>query len=316
MGNTNVLATLQGYLVDQGKGINVPPTISAQFGPAIGTIIGEIFSGSIQLDGAAFSLSGTEAIATVQGTGSAAPLLQQIQVTAKFTAQASGVQLLFSAVIESNWPLSNAWPSVLNQYPFNQLTLASGHLALTANPGDQSFELDVSGTANLGNTSLGTGLLVVSYSDQKLGFVAGFVASGNWKPFANWPVLSNLTLSGEAGAFLSTITETDLSAFKSLNLPYLPSQVDPGLTFIAALKLTGALRAIESILPFYTVGGGGAIRNSGGVLPNSRACVRLRHGIARHSNPAQPLQDQELSIGTSSNPIRCRAHCGVEAARG
>ena len=252
MGNTNVLATLQGYLVDQGKGINVPPTISAQFGPAIGTIIGEIFSGSIQLDGAAFSLSGTEAIATVQGTGSAAPLLQQIQVTAKFTAQASGVQLLFSAVIESNWPLSNAWPSVLNQYPFNQLTLASGHLALTANPGDQSFELDVSGTADLGNTSLGTGLLVVSYSDQKLGFLGGFVATGNWKPFANWPVLSNLTLSGEAGAFLSTITETDLSAFKSLNLPYLPSQVDPGLTFIAALKLTGALRAIESILPSNT----------------------------------------------------------------
>jgi hypothetical protein len=249
MANTDVLTTLQGYLVDQGKGINIPPTVSEQFGVAIGTIITEIFSGSIQLNGVAFSLSGSSAVATVQGTGSAAPLLQQIQVTAKFTAQTSGVQLMLSGVIESTWPLSNAWPSVLNQYPFNQLTLASGTLLLNANPGDQNFELDVSATASLENTPLGTGLLVVSYGEQKLGFLGGFVASGTWKPFAHWPVLSNLTIQGEGGAFLSTITVNDLSAFSSLKLPYVPSQIGPGLTFIGSITLTGALQAIETILP-------------------------------------------------------------------
>jgi hypothetical protein len=252
--STDVLATLQGYLIDGGKAISITPAIGGAFGAGLGTAIQQLLSGSLQVGGVSFSLTGGQATATVGGTGSAPPLLSNFQVSAVFTAQASGVQLALSATFQSSWPVSNAWPA-LNQSPFTDLTLSSGSLALTVNPGDQSFDLTASATASLEGSPLGTGLLVVSYGGGTLGFLGGFIVTsgtGNWTPFKHWPVLQSLSLTGEAGAFLSTITQTDLSAFKSLKLPYLPKQIAPGLTFLASMTLGGDLEKLGEVLPAGT----------------------------------------------------------------
>lgn len=250
MGTTNVLATLQKYLQNP-KEIKITPDISSALGAFLEPLINEIFSGSIQVDGAAFSLTGTEAVATVQGTGSAPPLLQQIQATAKFTATSGGAEIDFSGVIESDLPVSSAWPSALNQYPFTQFTITGGTLTLDAKPGDSTFELDATVTANLGSSTLGKGLLIVKYENE-LGFLAGIIVGGSWSPTGQWSVLSNLSLTTEGGVFLSTISQSDLSAFDHLNFPYLPEKIDPGLTFLGSVVLENSLAAIQKILPSNT----------------------------------------------------------------
>lgn len=245
----DVKGTLQGYLVNGGTGINIPSTIGNSFGSAIGTAIEQLFSGSIQLNGATFALTGDSATAKITGTGSAAPVLSAWDVTATFTASQNAVQLGLMAGFQSSWAVSNAW-SVLNTYPFTSLTVSSGQAALTVNPGDQSFDLNINATVSLDNSPVGTGLLVVSYESAKLGFLGGFIATGTWSPSSKWPVVGTLSIQGETGLFASTIKVTDLSAFDSLNLPYLPPEIDPGLTFLADIELKGGtLDAIKDFFP-------------------------------------------------------------------
>lgn len=243
----DVLATLQQYLAGDGKSINVPPAISNAFGTAIGTAIQELFSGGIQVNGANFALTGTSATATISGTGSAAPLLQQIQVTATFTATSDDVTLAFSGSIQSNIPISDAWPSELNFYPFNAVTLTAGNLNLNVDPGASTFDLSISATVSFENATLGTGLFEVTYDGTSLGYLGGVIVSGTWTPFSDIPVLSSLSITSEIGTFFSTITASDLSAFSGF--PFVPESVDPGLTIIAMIKLDGTLEPIQSILP-------------------------------------------------------------------
>jgi hypothetical protein len=245
----DVKGTLESYLVNGG--IKILPTIGDSFGTAIGSAIQNIFAGSVEVGGVTFALSGDTATAKVVGSGSAAPLLSEWDVAATFTAQGESVQLAFLANFQSSWALSNAW-SVLQAYPFTSLTVSSGTVSLDVNPGDQSFELDISATASLDNSPIGTGLLVVSYSSGTLGFLGGFIVTGSWSPSAKWPVIGTLSLQGETGVFVSTITDKDLSAFKSLNLPYLPDEIDPGLTFIADMQLAGSLETLNSFFPSGT----------------------------------------------------------------
>ena len=248
----DVKGTLEGYLVNSGGGIKIPSSVSDQFGSAIGTAIDKIFTGSIELGGATFALTGDSATAKITGTGSAAPMLSEWDVTATFTAQQDAVQLALMAQFQSAWALSNAWP-VLQTYPFTSLTVSNGSVNLAVTPGDQAFNLAISATAALDASPIGTGLLVVSYASQTLGFLGGFIVTGSWSPSSKWPVVGSLTLQGETGAFVSTIEVTDLSAFKSLNLPYLPESIEPGLTFLADLELSGGtLAPIASFLPSGT----------------------------------------------------------------
>jgi len=247
----DVKGTLQQYLVDSGKAIAITPAIGAAFGPAVGSAITQLLSGSLNVGGVSFSLTGSSATATVSGTGSAKPLLDSFTVSAVFTAQQTGVQMAVNASFQSSWAVSNAW-SALNEAPFTDLTLSSGSLALLVNPGDSKYSLTVSATASLSGSPVGTGLFIVQYDGKAVGYLGGFIATtgqGGWSPFKNWPVLQSLTLDAEAGAFVSTITQKDLSAFKGLNLPYLPDEIDPGLTFLASLTLGGSLEKLSSVLP-------------------------------------------------------------------
>jgi hypothetical protein len=247
----DVKGTLEKYLVDGGKGIKITPQISDAFGAAIGDAISSVLQGSMQVNGATFALSGDTATAKIVGTGSAAPLLDVWDVSATFTAKQDAVSLVFMAGFQSSWPVSRAW-SVLNTYPFTVLTLSSGNANLTVDPGEKSFELDVNATASLDGTPVGTGLLVVSYESSTLGFCGGFIVTGTWTPASKWPVIGSLSIQGTAGVFASTITVKDLSAFDSLKLPYLPDEIDPGLTFLADIKLGGTLGPIQEFLPSGT----------------------------------------------------------------
>lgn len=248
----DVKQTLEQYLVNSGKGINIPSTVGSAFGSAVGGAIENIFSGSLQLNGVTFALSGDGAKAQVTGSGSAAPLLSQWDVAAIFTAtDANNVKLSFTASFQSSWPVSNAW-SVLNTYPFTSLTVSSGNAALNVNPGDQSFELDIDATTSLDNAPIGTGLFIAKYASSKLGFAGGFILTGTWSPSSKWPVVGTLSIQGETGVFVATIPVTDLSAFKSLNLPYLPEQIDPGLTFLADIQLSGG--TLAPIADFFPAG--------------------------------------------------------------
>ena len=255
MGDIDVLSTLKSFENQAGTAINVTGSeVATAFGNAISTAITNIFSGSLQIGGATFAVSGTSVQASVTGTGAAPPLVEQVQVTFTFSESNGTVTMTLVGSVTANLMLSDAW-SVLNTAPFNELALTSGTLSMTVDPTDESFALDVSATASYQSNPLGTGLFVVNYASSKLGFLAGFIVTsgGNaWTPFADWPVLQTLSLEGEAGLFFATITVTDLSAFKPLNLPYLPSEIDPGLTFLAEITLAGSLEPIASLLPSGT----------------------------------------------------------------
>ena len=240
----DILGTLQTF--EKDGGISITPAIQDQFGAAIGTAIQQLFSGSIQIDGATFKLSGDSGLATVTGTGSAAPLLSAFSVTAVFTATGENVTMQFNGSIQGNIPLSDAWPAALNWYPFNKLALTSGTLALDVNPGDTSFDLKISPTVSFEDATLGTGLLEVQYENSALGFLGGFIAQGKWSPSTDIPVLQNLTITGTAGAFFSTITESDLSPFTGF--PFVPAQITPGLTFLAQITLDDSLSPLKTFL--------------------------------------------------------------------
>jgi hypothetical protein len=245
--SVDVLGALQKYLSQDGKSINVTPDISAVFGPAVGSAVQEIFSGGLQVNGANFSLDGSAAIAKISGTGSAAPMLQQIQVSAIFTATANDVTLAFTASIVSAVPISSAWPSQLNFFPFNALTLTGGDMSLNVDPGAKSFDLVITPTVSFEGTPLGTGLLEVSYDGKTLGYLGGFMVSGSWTPFNDIPVLKTLTLVGELGAFFSTITASDLDAFKGF--PFPPKSIDPGLTVLGMITLDkGSLSPLQKFV--------------------------------------------------------------------
>jgi hypothetical protein len=240
----DILGTLQ--IFEKDGGISITPDVQKEFGAAIGTAIQQLFSGSIQIGGATFKLSGDSGLATVTGTGSAAPLLSAFSVTAVFTATGENVTMQFNGSIQGNIPLSDAWPAVLNGYPFNKLALTSGTLALDVNPGDTSFDLKISPTVSYEGTTLGTGLLEVQYENSELGFLGGFIAQGKWSPSTDIPVLQNLTITGTVGAFFSTITESDLSAFTGF--PFVPDSIEPGLTFLAQIELDDSLSRLKDFL--------------------------------------------------------------------
>lgn len=248
----NVLADLKQFVSADGKSINVPASqVPAEFGSAIGTALQEILSGSLQLNGVNFAISGDDATATISGEGHAPPLANQWNVTAVFTASDSGVKMDLTGSIQSDWALSNAWPSQLSQAPFTELTFTKGDASLSVDPSASSFDLSVDATVSYQSTALGTGLLVVSYDGKELGFLGGFIVSGSWSPLKQWPVLSNLSFT-EGGAFASTIKQTDLSAFKSLNLAFTPDEVDPGLTFIASLAIAKDIQPLSFLFPANT----------------------------------------------------------------
>ena len=240
----DILGTLQTF--EKDGGISITPDIQKEFGAAIGTAIQQLFSGSIQIGGATFELSGDSGLATVTGTGSAAPLLSAFSVTAVFAATGENVTMQFNGSIQGNIPLSDAWPAVLNGYPFNKLALTSGTLGLDVNPGDTSFDLKISPTVSYEGTTLGVGLLEVQYENSELGFLGGFIAQGQWSPSTDIPVLQNLTITGTVGAFFSTITESDLSPFTGF--PFVPAQITPGLTFLAQITLDDSLSPLKTFL--------------------------------------------------------------------
>jgi hypothetical protein len=248
----SVYSTLQSCLAPDGKSINITPALIPDFGQAIIAAISNVFSGSVQVNGAAFSLKPSDSGdgAVVTGTGSGAPLVQQFQVTFTFTDSGGNVTMTLVGSLTTAIPVTSAWSGAT--YPFTDVTISGGTVTMTVNPSDSSFDLAISTSANFESSPLGTGLLEVSYANSKLGFLGGFIVTsgdGSWSPAKDLPVLGTLSLSGEAGAFFSTITVTDLSAFKSLNLPYLPSEIDPGVTFLASITLTGTLAPIAKILP-------------------------------------------------------------------
>lgn len=293
----DVKGTLQGYVSGDGKSITIPSTISSAFGSAIGGAIQNIFTGEMQVDGVTFALTGDAATAKVTGSGSAAPLLSEWDVNAIFTAKDSSVSLAFTASFQSSWAISNAW-SALNQYPFTALTVSSGGATLNVNPGDQAYELDLNATVSLDNTPVGTGLLLVKYDSSKLSYGGGFILTGSWSPGSKWPVVGTLSIVGETGVFVATTEITDLSAFKSLNLPYLPDSISEGLTFLADIQLNGG--TLKPIADFFPAGTNlSLIANLplGGGISGASVTAELTEPV---SNNAFNFQDFKLAWKSTS----------------
>lgn len=247
--SVNIEDTLKPYLASDGKSINIGSAIGTTFGAAVGTVVSEIFSGSVSIDGANFSFSGDANQVTITGQGNAAPLVSAIDAKLIFAAQNAGASMNLSGSIQSDIPISQAWPSHLGGAPFNVLDLTSGTLTLDVNFGDSTFDFDISATASYEKQTLGTGLVKVQYADSSLGFLAGFLVTGSWSPVSHWSPLNNLTFT-EGGVFLSTVEVTDLSAFTGF--PYVPDKIEPGLTFIAELAAAGAIKDLASFFPSGT----------------------------------------------------------------
>jgi hypothetical protein len=247
----SVLSTLQAC-VTAGKSINITPDGVSGFGPAIISAITQLFSGSIQLNGASFNLAATDSGdgAVLTGTGTSAPLVNEFLVTFTFVDANGNVTMTLTGALSSPIPFTSAWSNAT--YPFTDITLSAANVTATYDSKDSSYELDLSATVSFESNPVGTGLIVVKYSDSTLGFLGGIVVTGSWSPSDDIPILGTLLTSGEAGVFFSTITVSDLSAFKTLNLPYLPTEIDPGVTFLASITLGGSLARLSSLLPAGT----------------------------------------------------------------
>ncbi len=165
--SVDIKGTLSNYLTNGGTAIDIPPAIQNVFGTAIGTVISEIFSGSVQIGGANFTFTGDENSATITGTGSNPPLLPSVSATFTFTVENSGASMSLDATVVSNFTLSQAWPSELNEAPFNNLVITGGTFGLDVNFGDSSFLLTVTVSgSNFEGSTLGTGLLEVQYTGE------------------------------------------------------------------------------------------------------------------------------------------------------
>jgi hypothetical protein len=78
-------------------------------------------------------------------------------------------------------------------------------------------------------------------TDESSGFVAGLVLEPDWKPDSLWSGLSGVFdqfTVRDAGLILSSI-EDDNFALPELPMGYVPSKIEPGITFFSALELSG-----------------------------------------------------------------------------
>ncbi|UWZ85518.1 hypothetical protein [Occallatibacter riparius] len=304
----DVLAIVKKYLASDGKSISITPDISSVFGPAIGNAVTQLFSGGINVNGANFSLTGDSAVATISGEGSKAPLVQSVKVVAVFTATENDVTLNFTGTLQSTVLLSDAWPSQLNFFPFNQLALTGGGLKLDVDPGATTIDMVVTPTISFENNPLGTGLLEVSYDGATLGFVGGFMVTGSWTPFSDFPVLSGLTISGEFGAFFASVDATDLSAFSGF--PFPPEEVSAGLTVIGLLELDGALSPIKDFLPDTKLELTAIVPKDGGL---SKASVKadLSEGASTNAFAFNDFSLEWQSTSADSGSISLSVTCTV-----
>jgi hypothetical protein len=80
-------------------------------------------------------------------------------------------------------------------------------------------------------------------ADNATGFVVGMVLAPNWKPDSIWSGLGDVFKYLEvksAGMILSTIEDTSFS-LADLKLDYVPTTIQPGITFFSTLALKGEL---------------------------------------------------------------------------
>ncbi len=159
-----------------------------------------------------------------------------------------------SATVTSNWTLSQAWPSQLNVFPFNALTITGGALTLNVAPGASDVQLTASVSSSFSGQTLSNtaadGLFVAEYKDGALTFAAGFLATGTWSPFGSGGGLDLPTRfqgvfddSFELGLFFATMDVDDLSVFDNLKgsgkLFFLPDKIQSGLTLLAGMQMAG-----------------------------------------------------------------------------
>lgn len=255
----SVVSILQGLYQQTGsKYISIPASaFTAEFGSGpVQDAIAQLLSGQLQLGSATDNITFTVDVAddkvTIVGNGSLAPL-DSISVTVVFQGQDGGVSMNLNATVTSNWTLSQAWPSQLDEFPFNALTITGGTLTLNVAPGASDVRLTASVSSTFSGQSLSNtaadGLFVVDYKNSALTFAAGFLITGTWSPFSS-PGLNLPTrfqnvfnASFELGLFFATLEVDDLSAFDNLKgsgkLFFLPDKIESGLTFLAGMQLAG-----------------------------------------------------------------------------
>jgi hypothetical protein len=251
--------------LDTGTSIAIPPGTFGSAGTEIATAIQQILSGSLQVGNPGFSYTCQDNVATIKGVIQDGPL-DTFTLTLVFKPSGDNVEMDLTVAAVGQWNLGQAW-SVLNTFPFSSVVITGGSVELDAVPGAGEVTLTATVTATFDGQSLNTaaaeGLLIVQYGpsdggggeaaagSSSLGFLAGFLVTGAWQPFSKWPALQSLTFT-EGGLFVSTITQKDLSAFEAIKPAFLPDEIDPGLTFLAALALQGNLATLADFFPAGT----------------------------------------------------------------
>lgn len=256
----SVVSILQSLYSQTGsKYVNIPASaFTAEFGSGpVQDAIAQLLSGQLQIGSATNNVTFTADVAddkvTITGQGSLAPL-DSIQVSVVFQGQQGGVSMDLNATVTSNWTLSQAWPSQLDVFPFNALTITGGTLALSVAPGASDVQLTASVSSSFSGATLSNtaadGLFVVEYKDSALTFAAGFLITGTWSPFSDSAGLglpsrfqNVFSDAFELGLFFATMDVDDLSAFDNLKgsgkLFFLPDKIQSGLTFLAGMQLAG-----------------------------------------------------------------------------
>jgi hypothetical protein len=256
----SVVSILQGLYGQTGnKYINIPAgAFTAEFGSGpVQDAIAQLLSGQLQVGSATnnitFVIDVPNDKVTITGTGSLPPL-DSINVSVVFQAKSGGVSMDLNATVTSNWTLSQAWPSHLNVFPFNALTITGGSLTLNVAPGASDVQLTASVSSSFSGQTLSNtaadGLFVAEYKNSALTFGGGFLVTGTWSPFSssgglNLPSRFQNVFddSFELGLFFATLEIDDLSAFDNLKgsgkLFFLPDKIQSGLTFLAGMQMAG-----------------------------------------------------------------------------
>lgn len=217
---------------------------------------------TLQMDSVVFQGQATADKATlaVNGTGQ----YSDASVAVAFTKQNGGVVVNLNAAMGQHltWKISDLWPAVFSQAPFNDLALAQGTLALTTS-GTSSIDFTGTGALAYQGTPLAFGALRVVYTGStsgnpdtsKLGILIGVVVP-SWSPGSIWKPLNDVTFK-QSGLLFSSLEEKDSSTLADLHLingTDVPSVVDgsfkvaPGITFFTTLELDGFLGPLTNIL--------------------------------------------------------------------
>lgn len=206
-----------------------------------------------------------EATVTIKGTGEYADA--SITVTFKKVSD-TDVSITLAAGMGNSlvWKLSDLWPELLDNAPFNEVGFTRGHLTLSVSTADE-IDFFGNGTLSYKGDDLATGVVKIIYDGKttaapdptKVSVLTGAVVN-SWSPGTIWKPLDDVVFK-ESGLLFSSLPSTNSSTLTDLGLfvgDHVPSVVNGDFTVPAGISFFTTLELKKFLAPLTNVIGADA----------------------------------------------------------